>query len=428
MENGSSTTVASEQTQSPGLAEKWLDDVATNSIVYFKRLAANDTLASGGHQAGPYVPKQILFDVFPNTASATELNPSVTLLAAIDSHYLSKKVRAVWYNNRKAGSAAETEKGTRNEARITCWGGKSSPLLNPENTGALAAFAFRRQAEGDAPNLRVWVCNSTEEEEYFENRVGPVEPSFGVIMGTIPGEHTRSVRTKKSTCRLRPEEIPAEWRERFPKAHEIVEMTRARRRAGRRPADALLLQRRTCEFEIFQSLEQEIEGPRIKDGFSSIEDFLVVAQTIIQRRKSRSGKSLELHLQGLFEEFGLVPGHHFSSQPESEPGKRPDFIFPSESAYKDSTFPAHRLRMLAVKTTCKDRWRQVINEAKRIPQKHLLTLQQGVSAGQHAEMTEAGVQLVVPKQLFRSYPKEVRASLMSLSDFIDEIKRLPAAV
>ncbi len=45
--------------------------------------------------------------------------------------------------------------------------------------------------------------------------------------------------------------------------------------------------------------------------------------------------------------------------------------------------------MLAVKTTCKDRWRQILNEAQRIKPKHLLTLQEGVSHRQFDEMQES---------------------------------------
>ena len=57
--------------------------------------------------------------------------------------------------------------------------------------------------------------------------------------------------------------------------------------------------------------------------------------------------------------------------------------------------------MLAAKTTCKDRWRQILNEAARIDVKHLLTVQEGVSSPQFREMKEEGVRLVVPKTLHK---------------------------
>ena len=80
--------------------------------------------------------------------------------------------------------------------------------------------------------------------------------------------------------------------------------------------------------------------------------------------------------------------------------------------------------MLAVKTTCKDRWRQILNEADRIPNKHLLTLQEGVSENQFNEMKVAGVQLVIPAPLISSYPPSVRPHLQTLESFIGDVRIL----
>jgi hypothetical protein len=87
---------------------------------------------------------------------------------------------------------------------------------------------------------------------------------------------------------------------------------------------------------------------------------------------------------------------------------KPDFLFLSEAAYQDAAFPDAQLRMLAVKTTCCDRWRQVLNQADRVKVKHLLTLQEGASEGQFAEMTGAGMQLVIPAKLIDLFPKPIR--------------------
>ena len=87
-------------------------------------------------------------------------------------------------------------------------------------------------------------------------------------------------------------------------------------------------------------------------------------------------------------------------------GRAAPVLFPSAEAYHDSTFPSERLKMLAVKTTCRDRWRQILNEADRIPAKHLLTLQEGVSESQFREVTGAGVQArtSVPESRIVRYP------------------------
>jgi len=80
--------------------------------------------------------------------------------------------------------------------------------------------------------------------------------------------------------------------------------------------------------------------------------------------------------------------------------------------------------MLAAKTTCRDRWRQVLNEAARIPVKHLLTLQEGVSEGQFREMTEAKVQLVVPEPLIEKFPRSIRPHIQTLESFIADVRLL----
>ena len=67
-------------------------------------------------------------------------------------------------------------------------------------------------------------------------------------------------------------------------------------------------------------------------------------------------------------------------------------------SYHNFEFPAEKLIMLGAKTTCKDRWRQVLNEADRIDNKHLFTLQRGVSRNQLQEMKDERLTLVIPKR------------------------------
>ena len=129
---------------------------------------------------------------------------------------------------------------------------------------------------------------------------------------------------------------------------------------------------------------------------------------------------MERHLRVVFNEEKIV----YAPQPTTESGNRPDFIFPSQAAYDNPAYPAGRLRMLAAKTTVKERWRQIIEEANRIPVKHLITLQQGVSENQFAQMRHANVRLVVPKSLHSNYPQSVRQELMTLQDFVGEMRAL----
>ena len=65
------------------------------------------------------------------------------------------------------------------------------------------------------------------------------------------------------------------------------------------------------------------------------------------------------HLAGLFTRHGL----RFTLQARTEASNNPDFIFPGEREYHDAKFNAALLVMLSVKSTSKDRWRQVLTEA-----------------------------------------------------------------
>jgi len=228
----------------------------------------------------------------------------------------------------------------------------------------------------------------------------------------------------RASCWLDANEIDPAWLTKFPSGAEIIAKTaELQSHAGLAP-DFRLMKRRECEFELFRSVEEAVELPLIKAGFTTLDGFIARAQTILQRRKARSGRSLELHARAIFAEENLIEGTHFSHQPESEPGKSPDFLFPSEAAYKDYAFPASKLRILAVKTTLKDRWRQILNEASRVPDKHLLTLQEGVSETQFHEMVEAKVTLVVPKPIIDKFPKSVQPHIQTLESFIGDMRVL----
>ena len=389
------------------------------SVWYVKRLSGNDTQANGAHQAGPYIPRDTLLGLIPDLDRQGESNPRVDLDIHIDSHGDRKRASAIWYNNRFHG-------GTRNETRLTGFGGSGSALLDPDNTGAVSVFAF--SAGGKSCN--VWVCRNRAEEDVVEDRVGIVEPGRSVIRSSgssiirvSPDDRPGSRRK----CWLNPEEIPTEWIAELPNGADIVARAMEMRPEISADPDKRLLRRRNCEFEIFRSVEEARELPAIMAGFSTMDEFLDRAQSILQRRKSRSGRSLELHIRSIFIEEGLREGRHFSHGRESEPGRRPDFLFPSANAYRDNSFPESGLRMLAVKTTCRDRWRQVLNEADRVRTKHLLTLQEGISEGQFREMKDSGVRLVIPKPSIHKFPKSIQPELQSLGNFISEMRRLAMA-
>src|SRR5258708_3883929 len=118
--------------------------------------------------------------------------------------------------------------------------------------------------------------------------------------------------------------------------------------------------------------------------------------------------------------FLLVPFVRHMMRPRSE--GEPDVVIPSVEAYHDKSYPTEKLFIVGVKTTCKDRWRQVLNEAPRVPDKHILTIQKGISAKQLNQMHTAQVTLVVPKKLHSQYPKGTPITLLDVEGFIRSVR------
>lgn len=139
---------------------------------------------------------------------------------------------------------------------------------------------------------------------------------------------------------------------------------------------------------------------------------------MLNRRKSRAGKSLEHHLACIFTHNELV----FEEQDITEDNKKPDFLFPNAESYHNLLFPADDLVVLSAKTTCKDRWRQVLTEADRVDVKYLFTLQQGISKNQLKEMHDSHLTLVVPHNYIKSFPKEYQGEISDLSGFIEMVR------
>ncbi len=173
---------------------------------------------------------------------------------------------------------------------------------------------------------------------------------------------------------------------------------------------------------LFRTLEKHLLSSQMcalfHDNDFDPDPVMKVAQSAFQRRKSRAGNALENHLEAIFKSHGVT----YSRTAVTERKLKPDFIFPDITHYHDQSFPPSRLTMLASKTTSKDRWRQILNEAARIPVKHLITLEPSISENQTAEMQSEQVQLVIPAPLHDTYTETQRAWLLDVSGFVDLAK------
>lgn len=177
------------------------------------------------------------------------------------------------------------------------------------------------------------------------------------------------------------------------------------------------------EEKLFRRLERQIVEERLQNGFAEkngmdVDGFISFSLSVQNRRKSRAGLALENHLEEIFN----VQNVSFSRVGVTENKSKPDFLFPGINSYHNQEYPSEMLTMLGVKTTCKDRWRQVLSEADRIPKKHLLTLEPGISESQTDEMKSQNLQLVLPSSLHDTYKDSQKSWLMDVRGFITNLR------
>lgn len=202
----------------------------------------------------------------------------------------------------------------------------------------------------------------------------------------------------------------------FPETRLFAEFARSKstcQHASDASADKVIAEWVNSEARLFLAFEKYLLQKDIESGLTP-DLFISKAKSYLNRRKARAGQSLENHLEQLFKERKIS----YSRTPVTEGKSRPDFIFPGIREYHDKMFPSIHLRMLGVKTTCKDRWRQVLVEADRIAEKHLLTLEPAISVAQTDEMRMHNLQLVVPEHIRQSYKPIQQNWLMNIEEFI----------
>ena len=213
----------------------------------------------------------------------------------------------------------------------------------------------------------------------------------------------------------------------FPKTVEFSDLCRLTLPGieAKEDPDVALVAWLTHEEALFRRLERRIVAVRLDEGFhdeagtTNVDGFIRFSLSVQNRRKSRMGHALEHHLEAVFRAHDVA----YVRGAVTENNQRPDFLFPSEQAYRAAPEDgAACLAMLGAKSTCKDRWRQVLAEAAKIPSKHLLTLEPGISEPQTTQMANSNLQLVVPRSIQETYTGQQRSWLWNLDEFIRDVK------
>ena len=374
--------------------------VQSAKYAFCRFITANDTGKNGSHQAGFYIPKcaaTLLFDT-PGVKGENK-DKFVTVKWQDD---FTTESRFIYYGQ-----------GTRNEYRITRFG-KSFPFFEEDNVGDLLIIAqqsedyyygFVLQTDQDIDDFFAFFNLSPEMTNQLIDIASANTPErqLETNIQELVSLYTEFPETKQMAKLAR---------DIYNKIHDITDAEICKL------PDIQLLKWIDTEYSLFRGFEEKIYAPVYSVPFPNCQELIKFSNIILNRRKSRAGKSLEHHLATIFTAAKLK----YEEQAITEDNKKPDFLFPSGKAYHNLLFPADKLVFLGAKTTCKDRWRQVLNEADRIEVKYLFTLQQGVSKNQLQEMKHENLKLVVPAPYRTSFDKEFQPEIETLASFINIVK------
>lgn len=380
--------------------EKAIIDAVRHGKAILKFISPNDVGRTGSHQYGYYLPKAIWEAYTPYPPEKNKNNAHL--------------VKILWQDGRETKSCIKWYgKGTRSEYRLTRFG-RDFPYRTTDNVGDLLIII-----PTSSNSFLGYVLDLEEDIESIEAALGiELTGAWALYDASIPpspeSEDDCIDRLFRDFCKNI---------EQFPPTAVFSEKTRFAllnciKTFKDRTPDHQLLDFMSAEYKLFRLAERCLCQRDINRLFESVEDFLSTAARIMNRRKSRAGRSLENHVEFILRSYEIP----FEMRPDVD-GK-PDIIIPSRTQYKNPKFPLSKLFMVGIKTTCKDRWRQVLNEAKRIPHKHILTIQQGISVNQLREMHKSNVSLIVPKPIHKQYPTGTSIQITTLDSFIQKIKRV----
>lgn len=391
-----------------------------------KRLAVVDTITAQSNQhevTGSKVLRRILGEVTrsaPRVGSDTRFHATYIWLGG-EQEALSEEGRLSWYDSR----ANDPKRSA--EWRLYFQSNPVTELMQPGDSLFVARrpddhILFIVTPDGtDIQSQLVWLFGLSEQPTLaFEQREitrdggGEVDFAARYILDELGIE---AVEPEADML----DGLIERFGLKFPKTRVFSDLARASLpevNALDDPDEALLAWMEREEL-MFRRLERRIVAERIANGFAGpegadVEGFLKFSLSVQNTRKSRVGLALENHLEAVFAAHNV----RYSRGAETENKNKPDFLFPGHGEYHDENYPTEMLTMLGSKSTLKDRWRQVLSEAERIPMKHLATLSPGLSENQTDEMQAKGLQLVVPCALHETYRPAQQAWLMDMASFL----------
>lgn len=407
-----------------------------SSRFLIKKLSRNDcSWADGhGHQFGCYIPRDLMgASFFPSLVNVNSAKP----------HIFESQVKTIWPNSgeiRESRLVHYSNKG--NEVHFTGVPRDEFACLTPASL--LVGGVLTKQI-GDVSHWFMIVDASTETAELLESIFNlDATFHFGLFDPTLISNFAKTVtellieeieeHIRNGTL---PHFIASVARLPEPSYFAVAAQQQYMLQHGlenldpyllANPGDAIMSISRDIEFKLYKQAElrhRAAEVIRIVTaggtnivsaiirGFPELDATFLSAS---QHRKSRGGRSFEFHVARLLSDGNI----EFEEQAITG-GRRPDFVLPSLQVLNSKKRSISGAMVLSVKTTLRERWKQVALE-RFACEVYLGTVDDRVSSAAILDMATHGICLVVPESLKTS--KETcykeHSNVINFREFFDK--------
>jgi len=259
--------------------ERAVEDALRTGSAILKFISANDVDLTGGHQYGYYLPKAVWEMFTPQPPTKGQLTKHPVRITWQDGRITDSVI--TWYGDK-----------SRSEYRLTRFG-KDFPFRTFDNLGDMLVLVPVTIDE-----FRAYVLDTDEDIEDIQVALGvEVVEQWGAYQrGKIAVEEETPDECIDRQFRAFLHEI-----EDFPGTSAfskaaIAAYEQCMKNFAALPADERLVKLIEGEYRLFRMVERLICQKQIQTTFKDVDDFLSVAQSVINRRKSRAGRALENHV------------------------------------------------------------------------------------------------------------------------------------
>ena len=258
-------------------AKKAIQSVQNSVQSFCKFLSANDTGATRSNHSEILVSEAVLKIMFNRQE--------------LDVSGIRKRMGKIRWQDDFFTESCFTYYKSKNELRITRFG-RGFPFLKSDQTGAL--FVFTKQSDLDYSG---YFLETDEEIEEFLNtlNISPTETNSLIHADHISSQVKEKLAVQEFISRLNVDFPASDVMSEA--AREIEEKAYGHRAGAADDPDQKLIRWTDMEYTLFREVECVRYGKVIEKGFQSVDEFIKLANVVLNRRKAVRAKALSINWQ-----------------------------------------------------------------------------------------------------------------------------------